>query len=87
VAQADDGDRRFSWYEPLTDPDRHPSSGPLVLGEDDLFLNTTSDARLLPLVIEAASRPDRRAEHAEMDADTERFGITPLFDGTELERI
>ncbi|MFP5489524.1 MAG: aldo/keto reductase, partial [Acidimicrobiia bacterium] len=78
----------FSWYEPITDPDAIDRAVRYVLAEPDLFLNTTSDARLLPLVLQAAGsgRPDRPSD-AEMDADIDAFGITPLFAEGDLERI
>jgi aryl-alcohol dehydrogenase-like predicted oxidoreductase len=77
----------YSWYEPLTDPAAIARAVRYVLGNDDLFLNTTSDARLVPLVVDAANGAlDLPADH-EMDADVDEFGITPLFDGDALERI
>lgn len=85
--QVDDDRQRFSWYEPLTDPGAIRRAVHYVLAEDDLFLNTTSDATLLPLVIEAANALIVQPDAAEMDADIERFGITPLFDGAALEVI
>jgi aryl-alcohol dehydrogenase-like predicted oxidoreductase len=78
---------RFSWYEPITDPAAIDRAVRFVLGNDDLFLNTTSDARLLGLILEAANRPPELPSDQEMDADIDRFGITPLFDGEALERI
>jgi aryl-alcohol dehydrogenase-like predicted oxidoreductase len=79
--------RRFSWYEPLSDPGAIDRAVRYVLGCDDLFLNTTSDARLLPAIIEAAQGELAVPSDAEMDADIDDFGITPLFDGGLLERI
>jgi aryl-alcohol dehydrogenase-like predicted oxidoreductase len=81
------GGTHFSWYEPLTDPEAIGRAVRYVLAEDDLFLNTTSDTRLLPLVLEAAAGPLDRPADDEMDRDIETFGITPLFDGAALERI
>jgi len=79
--------RKFSWYEPLTDPDAITRAVRHVLGNDDLFLNTSSDARLLPLAIAAAEGDLTLPPDDEMDADADRFGITPLFAPGELERI
>lgn len=78
---------RFSWYEPLTDPEAIDRAVRYVLAEDDLFLNTSSDARLLPLAIAAGEGDLDRPTDSAMDADIERFGITPLFAPGELERI
>ena len=58
-----------------------------MLADPRLFLNTTSDARLLPLVVEAASGPLDRPTDDELAADEATFGIEPIFDGGDLERI
>jgi aryl-alcohol dehydrogenase-like predicted oxidoreductase len=84
---ADRTGREFSWYEPLDDPGAIARAVRFVLAEDDLFLNTSSDARLLPRLIEAASGDLTRPGDAELDADIDAFGITPLFAPGELERI
>lgn len=84
----DDPDQpHFSWYEPLTDPDAIGRAVRFVLAEPDLFLNTTSDARLLPAILDAASGDLTAPTDDEMAADAERYGVAPLFDGRELERI
>jgi aryl-alcohol dehydrogenase-like predicted oxidoreductase len=77
----------FSWYEPLTDDAAIARAARYVLGTDDLFLLTSSDTRLLARVVAAASGSLDRPSNDEMDADIERFDITPLFDGGTLERI
>ena len=79
--------RKFSWYEPLTDPAAIARAVRHVLGNDDLFLNTTSDARLLTHIFDAAGAPLDTPGDDEMDADINRFGITPLFDNGALETI
>jgi hypothetical protein len=58
-----------------------------VLGNDDLFLNTSSDARLLPLTVEAAEGAVSLPSDDAMRADADRLGITPLFADGALERI
>ena len=80
---------RFSWYEPLRDPAAIDRAVRYVLSDPRLFLVTTSDANLLPPIVDTASRPSavERPTDAELAADVDTFGITPLFDGTELERI
>jgi len=83
-----DSDRpHFSWYEPLTDPEPIGRAVRYVLANPQLFLNTTSDARLLPMVVEAASGDLSAPADNELRADVVEQGITPLFDGAELERI
>ena len=83
----DDAAPHYSWYEPLVDADAIDRAVRYVLAEPDLFLNTTSDARLLPLVFDAAERGRDRPTDESMAADQDQFGIAPLFDGEALERI
>ena len=77
----------YSWYEPLTDPAAIGRAVHYVLANERLFLNTSSDARLLPQLVEAASGDLTTPTDEELAADEAQFGITPLFDGKELERI
>ena len=78
---------KFSWYEPLTDPDAIRRAVHYVLGNDQLFLNSTSDATLLPVVFAATEAAVNPPTADELRADIETFGITSLFDGDALERI
>ncbi len=76
-----DGDlRRFSWYDPLTDPAPIDRAVRYVLSNPQLFLNTTSDARLLPMIVEAASSVLDAPTDDELRADVEREAMTALFD-------
>jgi aryl-alcohol dehydrogenase-like predicted oxidoreductase len=77
----------FSWYEPLTDAAAIDRAVRYVLSNGRLFLNTSSDARLLPMLVAAASGDLTPPSDVQLTADEEQFGITPLFDGAELERI
>lgn len=43
--------RKFSWYEPLLDPEPVRRAVHYVLARKGLFLNTSSDARLLPTIL------------------------------------
>jgi aryl-alcohol dehydrogenase-like predicted oxidoreductase len=82
---------KFSWYQPLPAGDALTRAVAYVLGRPQLFLNTTSDARLLSAVFAAATAvaagvvalPSADA----MAADMRDEGISPLFDGDRLERI
>ena len=78
---------KFSWYEPLNDPAAIRRAVHYVLGHDHLFLNTTSDAALLPDLLAAAEAEVQAPSADELRADIETFGITSLFDGDALERI
>lgn len=77
----------FSWYEPLAEPDALDRAVRYVLGRPQLFLNTTSDARLLRPILSAASAGASLPTDEEMAADVVHQGMQPLFDGAELERI
>jgi aryl-alcohol dehydrogenase-like predicted oxidoreductase len=72
--------KRFSWYEPLRDPAAVRRAVHWVLARPGLFLNTTSDATLLPAVLEAAAEPIEPPSDAEMRADVAREAMAPLFE-------
>ena len=79
---------RFSWYEPLPPGDAFRRAVEFVLSDPRLFLNTSSDARLLEATVAAAQGHDGSTpEPAELEYDRDEHGITPLFDGDLLERI
>ena len=84
---ADGPSGHFSWYEPLTDLEAIERAVQYVLADDQLFLNTTSDARLVPAVLDAAEGSLERPDDEVLADDAARFGIVPLFDGEALERI
>jgi aryl-alcohol dehydrogenase-like predicted oxidoreductase len=86
--EGDDG-RHFSWYEPLDDGGAIGRAVRYVLSNPQVFLNTSSDARLLQPTLDAAGAPDATARPSddELQADVDTQGIEPLFDGAELERI
>lgn len=86
----DDPSKRFSWYEPIRDPAAIERAMRFILAEDDLFLNTSSDATLLPTVLEIAGRlgDDIAAPDAtDLQADIDAHDVEPIFDGSDLERI
>jgi len=83
----DDGPR-YSWYEPLQDMAALGRAVRFVLGDTRLFLNTSSDARLLRPILEAASSAGPRSPaDDELAADVASSEMQPLFDGGALERI
>jgi aryl-alcohol dehydrogenase-like predicted oxidoreductase len=82
-----DGGRRFSWYEPLADEGAVARAVRWVLANPQVFLNTSSDARLLPAILGVASDAAGAPSDDEMRADISAHGVEPLFDGAELERI
>ena len=84
---ADDTSPHYSWYEPVRDAGALARSVRWVLSRPDMFLNSSSDARLLRPTLEAATTPGPVPTDEEMAADAEEQGIEPLFDGGALERI
>ena len=79
---------KFSWYEPLRDAAAIGRGVRYILGsEHPLFLNTSSDATLLPTILEAAAGDLTAPTADELRADIDTYGITSLFDGADLERI
>jgi hypothetical protein len=50
-----------------------------VLGRPGVFLNTVGDVTILPKVLDAASRFERRPSDEEMQALVRRRGLTPFF--------
>ena len=77
-SEQDEG-KRFSWYMPLRDAEPIRRAVHFVLSRPGLFLNTTSDATVLPIVLEAASESIRAPAEEALRADTEELGIEPLF--------
>jgi len=78
-----------SWYEPLADPVAASRSIRWVLSHPGVFLNSSSDAALLRLTLEAAQAAEGldAPREADLDADVATQGIEALFDGDRLERI
>lgn len=72
--------RRFSWYEPLLEPRSIALAVRWALGLPGVFLNTSSDARLLEAILETAAAVGPRPSDSEMSDATEREGIEPLFE-------
>jgi len=77
----------FSWYEPLRDRDAVQRHVRWVLSRPGVFLNTTSDAKVLPDVLDAAEQTIERPAASEMEADVEHYDMEPLFAPGENETI
>lgn len=75
----DDPEKRFSWYMPIREPEALERAVAYVLGRPGLFLNTTSDATLLPAIFAAAEKSLEIPSEATMSADQESLGVEPLF--------
>lgn len=79
--EADREGPRFSWYEPLQDVDAIRRAVEWVLAHDEVFLNTSSDGRLLEPVLAAAALAGERSAPSDedMQRDAESYSIDPLF--------
>jgi len=75
----DDSDKRFSWYMPIREDAALKRAIDYVLSRPGTFLNTTSDATLLPAVFAAANAPISEPSDADMARDQVELGIEPLF--------
>ncbi len=79
--------RKFSWYEPLDAGPALDNAVHFVLANPQVFLNTSSDARLLRPTLEAAARFESAPSADVLEADRLANAMTPLFDGGVLEVI
>ena len=70
---------RNTWYEPLQDQADIDLAVWWVLGRPGVFLNTVGDVDLLPLVLDAAERFEKRPADSELAAMLERAKTEPLF--------
>ncbi len=83
----DEDARKFSWYEPLLDPDAIRRAVHFVLSRPGLFLNTSSDARILPLILDAAQETVEAPSADAIAADVARYAMEPLFVRGESDSI
>ena len=79
----EDKSPRYSWYEPLREPGAIGRAVRFVLSQEGIFLNSSSDATLLPTILEAAREAGNleriAAGEPEVRADAERYGVGALF--------
>jgi aryl-alcohol dehydrogenase-like predicted oxidoreductase len=68
-----------TWYEPLRDQADIDPAVHWVLGRSDAFLLTTGDLEILPRLLDAAERFERRPADEEMAALAGRAAAEPLF--------
>jgi aryl-alcohol dehydrogenase-like predicted oxidoreductase len=70
---------RTTWYEPLEAQADIDLAVWWVLGRPGVFLNTAGDIDLLPRVLDAAERFEKRPTDSEMAAMLDRARAQPLF--------
>jgi aryl-alcohol dehydrogenase-like predicted oxidoreductase len=68
-----------TWYEPLREQADVDLAVHWVLGRPDAFLLTTGDVEILPRLLDAAERFERRPDDDAMAALAERATAAPLF--------
>ncbi|MCH8257660.1 MAG: aldo/keto reductase [Proteobacteria bacterium] len=81
--QEGDESPKFSWYEPIREDDALRRAVHWVLRRPGLFLNTSSDANLLPKIIQAAEEfdPDKVGDlEDQVAADVAAQELEPLFE-------
>jgi aryl-alcohol dehydrogenase-like predicted oxidoreductase len=82
IARAQWGDKtptRDTWYEPLEEQASIDRAVHWVFSRPGVFLNTVGDIRLLPKVLDAASRFQAGPTAEQMERDLASQQITPLF--------
>ena len=82
-----DGGLRQSWYEPLTDQGAIGRAVQFVLGNPQLFVNSSSAIGVLSHMLRGADAATGEPSAEDLAADGAEFAMTPLFDGGALERI
>ncbi len=82
----DDQSKRFSWYEPIREPEALTRAIQWALSLEGVFVNSSSDATLLPATFEAAARfadgsaaRERSVIDAAVASDSRSLQIEPLF--------
>ena len=70
---------RSTWYQPLEEQADIDLAVSWVLGRPGVFLNTVGDVDLLPRVLDAAGRFEKRPDDAAMKSLLERSKTEPLF--------
>jgi hypothetical protein len=82
ITRAPWGDKEHTtstWYEPLQDQAAIDVAVQWVLGRPGIFLNTASDIHLLPKIVDAAERFQRRPDEAQMSELERAWELEPLF--------
>ena len=70
---------RNTWYQPLEEQADIERAVHWVIGRPGIFLNTAGDIQLLPKILDAASRYEKRRNDEAMTAMLEKQYMTTLF--------
>jgi aryl-alcohol dehydrogenase-like predicted oxidoreductase len=68
-----------TWYEPLRDQADIDLAAHWVLGRPEVFLLTTGDVEILPMLLDAAERFEERPSDERMADLVARHAVDPLF--------
>lgn len=77
-----DSQKKFSWYEPIREPEAIERAVNWALCNPGVFVNSSSDATLLRAMLDAAARFEPALADAlelAIASDTKSLGIEPLF--------
>lgn len=81
--QEGDTQKRFSWYEPVKEHEALIRVVYYILSQPNIFLNTSSDATLLPSILKAASDFSEDTTRADLEpalqADASQLEMEPIF--------
>lgn len=75
----DDPHTASTWYKPLTEQADIDLAVHWVLGNAGVFLNTVGDIHVLPKVLDAVSRFERRPDESQMQRLVAEREMAPLF--------
>lgn len=70
---------RNTWYQPLEEKADIDRAVHWVLGHPNIFLNTVGDVKILPKVLDAASRFQKRPTDTEMEQLVQKNKMSSLF--------
>lgn len=70
---------RTTWYEPLEEQTSIDRAVHWVLSRPGVYLNMVGETKLIPKVLDAASRFEAGPSDAEMEQELSAAGVTPLF--------
>jgi hypothetical protein len=74
----DDDEPHFSWYEPLREREALQRNIAWVLARPGVFVNSSSDAKILPEILATAAAGAAKPSRAEMEADVERLDMADI---------
>lgn len=73
-----------TWYEPINNQQGVKLAVDWVLSNENVFLNTSGDRKLLEMILKAASEPVQKPSEQEMKTLHDKEKIKVLFDGEEF---